>query len=139
MDDEQMRRHLGLARVARLATLAASSGDPHQVPICFALEGNTVYSVIDGKPKTTLGLRRIDNIRSDARACLLVDYYSDDWSSLWWIRIDTHAREVDRTDERSRALTALRGKYPQYREQTLTGAVLAFDIENWAAWQSTPG
>lgn len=133
-----MYRRVSAARVARLATLVAGSGSPHQVPICFALIGDTAYSVIDGKPKSTLGLRRIDNIRADQRTGLLIDHYTDDWSELWWVRLDTHAREVVAADERGRALTALRAKYPQYREQMLSGAVLAFDIVNWNAWQASP-
>ena len=133
-----MRRRVGLARVARLATTAVGSGAPHQVPICFTLLGDRCYSVIDGKPKSTLGLRRLDNVRADPRACLLVDAYSDDWSELWWVRLDTRAREVQRADERGEALQALRVKYPQYRQQVLAGAVLCFDIENWYAWESVP-
>ena len=133
-----MHRRVASARVARLATLVAGTGAPHQVPICFALIGDTAYSVIDGKPKSTLGLRRLDNIRADRRAGLVIDHYTDDWSELWWIRLDTHAREVAAADERGRALSALRTKYPQYRDQVLAGAVLAFDIVNWNAWLASP-
>jgi PPOX class probable F420-dependent enzyme len=94
--------------------------------------------VIDGTPKSTFGLRRLDNLRADPRACLLIDEYRDDWSQLWWVRLDTRAREVASSGERGEALQALRAKYPRYREQVLSGAVLCFDIDNWFAWESTP-
>ncbi len=133
-----MRARVSAARIARLATLIAGSGAPHQVPVCFALEGDTAYSVVDATPRTTLGLRRLDNIAADSRASLLVDHYADDWDGLWWVRLDVNARIVADAVERGRALTVLRRKYPQYRDQVLSGAVLAFDILNWAAWAAWP-
>ena len=47
---DQQRRFLAGQRVARLAT-ANAAGQPHVVPICYALRGNTVYFTIDEKPK----------------------------------------------------------------------------------------
>lgn len=37
-------------RIARLATVDAS-GNPHAVPICYAFDGKSFYSAIDGKSK----------------------------------------------------------------------------------------
>src|SRR6266540_4372757 len=54
---------LTTARVARLAT-TDPDGRPHLVPIVFALEGDTLYSAVDRKPKRSSKLRRIENARS---------------------------------------------------------------------------
>ena len=50
---------LTAARVARLAT-TDPDGRPHLVPIVFALDGDTLYSAVDRKPKRSSKLRRID-------------------------------------------------------------------------------
>jgi PPOX class probable F420-dependent enzyme len=132
-----MRSHVSEARVGRLATVAPN-GQPHIVPCCFALRGDTVYSAVDGKPKSTRALRRLDNIRANARAALLVDFYDDDWEALWWVRVDATGRVLHREDE-SRAefdlaVEVLRGKYEQYREQAPPGPVVALDIVQWRGW-----
>ncbi len=49
------------ARVVRLATVRPD-GAPHVVPICFAIEGDTVYSAVDHKPKRSRALQRLANI-----------------------------------------------------------------------------
>ena len=47
-----------------------SAGDPHLVPCCFALNESpdVVYSVIDGKPKSTTALKRLANIEANRTA-----------------------------------------------------------------------
>ena len=113
--DEVARERFGQARVARLAT-ADDEGQPHLVPIVFALVGDLVWSAIDSKPKSTRALRRLDNIRSNPRVSLLVDHYSDDWSALWWVRLDGQAQVVGREEPGAdTALGALAAKYPQYQ------------------------
>ena len=91
----EARRRFAAARVARLAT-ADLEGRPHLVPIVFALAGETLYSVVDAKPKRTTELRRLRNVRSNPSVSLLVDHYDDaDWSALWWVRADGSARVLD--------------------------------------------
>jgi len=127
------RARLADARVARLATVTAE-GSPHLVPCCFVLVGDTVYSAVDGKPKTTLALRRLANIAAHPRASLLVDHYDDDWSTLWWVRVDAAARVVADPGERELALERLTAKYPQYVRTPPPGDVLALDITRWRMW-----
>ena len=126
-----MRRRLAEARVARLATITPA-GRPHLVPCCFALDGDVAYTAVDDvKAKSTLDLRRLANIRSHPAVSLLVDHYDEDWSSLWWIRVDGSARiEI----ENEAAVAALTTKYEQYRRQPPPGAVIAIDVEAWRAW-----
>jgi PPOX class probable F420-dependent enzyme len=136
MRRRDMRRLVEPARVARLATVD-SSGRPHLVPVCFALLGETVYSAVDHKPKTTTRLRRIDNITATGQACLLVDRYSEDWSTLWWVRMDGRGYVVDDASEASAALVALTGKYRQYAENPPAGPILAVAVDRWTGWSAT--
>lgn len=130
-----MRRRLTASRVGRLATTSAD-GSPHAVPVCFALLDDVIYSAVDHKPKRHRRLRRLVNIEATGRACLLVDEYHEDWSTLWWVRVDGRGRIVNDPAETDRALSALAGKYPQYRERRPEGPVVAVDVTRWAGWSA---
>jgi PPOX class probable F420-dependent enzyme len=123
------------ARVARLATLDGD-GRPHLVPIVFALDGDTLYSTVDRKPKRSTRLRRIENARARPDVTVLVDHYDEDWSRLWWIRLRGRARVLDDGEERTRAVEALRAKYPQYVDDPLGGPVLAIDVAEVREWSA---
>jgi PPOX class probable F420-dependent enzyme len=130
----EARRRFAAARVARLATVAAD-GAPHLVPVVFALLGETAYSVVDAKPKRTLELRRLENVRATGHAALLADHYSEDWDELWWARADGAGRVIDPAGpEAQAALAALAERYPQ---QQPAGAVLAVDVERWSGWSAS--
>ncbi len=133
MDGKEMRQRVGEARSGVLSTVTAE-GRPHAVPCCFVLEGDTVYSAVDAKPKSTLALRRLDNLATNPSACLLVDCYDDDWSKLWWVRGDGTARVLVDGDERDHALELLAAKYPQYRDTRPPGPVIAINITAWRSW-----
>jgi PPOX class probable F420-dependent enzyme len=133
VDEELMRRRVEAARVARLATTTAD-GRAHVVPCCFVLSGATVYSAVDAKPKSSARLQRIRNLEANPSAALVVDHYDDDWTQLWWVRIDTTGRIVAAGDELDAALALLTAKYPQYERQPPPGPVIAFDIRSWRAW-----
>ena len=94
MDAAAARALFASARVARLATIGPQ-GRPHLVPITFALDGDTIYTAVDQKPKVTTRLQRLRNVAADPRVSVLADHYDDeDWSSLWWVRGDGAARVV---------------------------------------------
>jgi PPOX class probable F420-dependent enzyme len=122
--------------VARLATVDAG-GRPHLVPCCFAVAGDVAYSVVDHKPKRSAALRRLDNIRANPAVCLLVDHYEDDWSALWWLRLDGVARVLVDGPEHGRAIALLCAKYPQYRASPPSGAVVAIDVTTWRGWAAS--
>jgi len=127
------RRRLGEASVGRLATVT-SDGHPHVVPCCFVLWGDVIYTAVDGKPKSGRTLRRIENLEANAAFALLVDHYDDNWSHLWWVRVDGSGRIVSDDGEGSEAVRLLAGKYPQYRDVAIPGPVLALDIGSWTSW-----
>ena len=126
---------LTAARVARLAT-TDPDGRPHLVPIVFALDGDTLYSAVDRKPKRSSNLRRIENARARPDVTILVDHYEEDWDKLWWIRLRGLARVLDDGDERERALALLQEKYPQYRTEPPDGPVLAVDVIDVREWSA---
>ena len=121
------------ARVARLAT-AGRDGRPHVVPICFVLDGETLYTAVDEKPKRTRRLKRLENIEANPQVEVLIDHYEDDWSKLWWVRLRGTARIV----EDPRAVDLLVAKYPQYAERRPEGPVIAIDVEERSEWTSSP-
>ena len=133
VDRTTARQRLADARVGRLATLTPDAR-PHIVPCCFALHNQTAYSAVDAKPKSTLNLRRLQNLKANAPCSLLVDHYNEDWTALWWVRIDGMGRVIEVGDERERALNLLKTKYEQYREMPPPGPVVALDIESWRMW-----
>jgi PPOX class probable F420-dependent enzyme len=138
VDDAERRRRLAAARVARLATVDGE-GQPHVVPIVFALVEDVVWSAVDAKPKTTQRLRRLANVAATGRASLLVDSYDEDWRALWWVRVDGPAQVLPADDPRAvAAVDALVAKYPQYRASRPPGPVLAVRCQTWRSWAATP-
>ena len=121
------------SRVAHLAT-AGRDGRPHVVPICFVLDGETLYTAVDEKPKRTRQLKRLENIEANPHVEVLIDHYEDDWSRLWWVRLRGTARIV----EDPRAVDLLVAKYPQYAERRPEGPVIAIDVEERSEWTSSP-
>ncbi|MBA2282542.1 MAG: TIGR03668 family PPOX class F420-dependent oxidoreductase [Acidimicrobiia bacterium] len=135
-----MRERLAAARTAHLATVRPD-GRPHVVVCCFAVAvavavaADVAWSAVDGKPKSRTDLQRVRNIEAAPAASLLVDHYDDeDWSALWWVRVDGTARVVADGAEHAAAMQTLRAKYPQYGAMALDGPVVALDIESWRGW-----
>ncbi len=58
----------------------------------------------------------------------------EDWSALWWVRVDGSGRVIDDGDGRKRAFDYLAAKYRQYQETPPPGPFLAIDIESWRTW-----
>ena len=117
------------ARIGRLATVTAA-GRPHIVPVCFALHDGVVYTAVDAKPKATTALARLDNVRASGRASLIVDHYEEDWTQLWWVRVEGPAEVL----QSAPAIDALAAKYEQYREARPDGPVIAIAPERWRSW-----
>jgi PPOX class probable F420-dependent enzyme len=137
LDPATMRSRFAAARVARLATVRPD-GTPRLVPITFALVDGLVCSAVDEvKPKTTTRLARLADIERDPRVGLLVDHYADDWSALWWVRVDGTAAVHRDGALRARALAALTAKYPPYAAAPPDGPVLVVTPTRWAGWSAS--
>lgn len=131
-----MRELVEESQVARLATLTPGLR-PHLVPVTFALTDDVLYTGVDHKPKQTKELVRLQNVVAHPDVSMLVDRYDeDDWSELWWVRLDGIARLLRTGDERESALDALQKKYQQYRDQRPDGAVIAIDVTRWRGWSA---
>ena len=130
------RQFLEARRIARLAT-ADAAGRPHVVPVCYGLDGDTLYFTIDEKPKRAGGarLRRLSNIRENPRVALVVDRYDEDWSRLGWVMIEGRAEVIEAGDEHDRAQTRLRARYPQLEAMRIENLpVVAIRIERVIGW-----
>jgi PPOX class probable F420-dependent enzyme len=124
--------------VARLATVGAA-GQPHLVPVTFAVDGDRVYTAVDAKPKTTARLRRLRNIAENPRVALLADHYAEDWARLWWVRADGLASLLDRPADMAVPLQLLAARYPQYRATPPPGPVISIQVTRWTGWTGTAG
>ncbi len=136
MTEGEARQRVAVARVGRLASIDAE-GRPHVVPICFAINGNRVVSVVDTKPKRTSQLRRLENVRRRPQVQMLVDHYDEDWTALWWVRLSGRASVIEHGAQREHAVDLLAIKYPQYVEQRPEGAVLVVDVIRITSWEAT--
>lgn len=120
--DRAARAFLARHRVGRLAT-SDRAATPHVVPLCYALSREHLYFVVDEKPKRTTGrgLKRMRNLAENPAVAFVVDDWSEDWTRLAFLLIRGRAAIVADGRERSRALRALRARYPQYRAMRLDG------------------
>lgn len=133
---EEQRQFLEAARVARFAT-ADAGGQPHVVPICYALIGATIFFTIDEKPKTRSNkpLKRLQNLIDNPKAALVVDRYDEDWSRLGWIMLRGQADILNEGAEHDRAQIRLRNRYPQLRAMSIdTLPVVALRIVQVSSW-----
>jgi PPOX class probable F420-dependent enzyme len=133
-EDEAAERFAS-ARVAMLSTSGAD-GEPHVVPIVFAMSHDVVYTAVDAKRKSTQRLRRLANIAANPRVSLLVDHYDEDWTQLWWVRADGAAQIHDSGDEMAMGYALLRRKYPQYERIALDGPVVTVAVRRFSSWHA---
>lgn len=119
---------------AALATIRTNR-TPHVVPIVFAVVGDFVVTAIDQKAKTTRRLARLTNIKANPAVSLLIDYEADDWSSLWWVRLDGRATITSNPPED--LVQALIDKYPQYLGTPPAGPWIVMKITGRAQWSAS--
>jgi PPOX class probable F420-dependent enzyme len=101
-------------RVCRVATSGAA-GVPHVVPVCHVLRGGRVYF---GSGDDA---RKMRNIAENPNVTVVVDAYSDAWSTLRGVMIQGRAAVITRGPAFRRVRDLLYRKYPQYpREAALS-------------------
>ncbi|MYE53601.1 MAG: TIGR03668 family PPOX class F420-dependent oxidoreductase [Chloroflexi bacterium] len=123
-------------RVARFAT-ADAGGAPYAVPICYAFDGERIYTAIDLKPKTVGGshLKRVRNILENRNVAIVIDDYSEDWSELAYVMIRGTAEIIEGGEERDGAEALLREKYAQYAEMLEPGcAIISITPKRVVSW-----
>ncbi|MBI4298184.1 MAG: TIGR03668 family PPOX class F420-dependent oxidoreductase [Chloroflexi bacterium] len=123
-------------RVARMATVD-SVASPHLVPICYAYDGQNIYSVLDRKPKqvSPKNLKRVRNLLSNPRVGVVVDDYSEEWSRLAYVIAQGSAQLLEDGEEHKRAVRLLKEKYPQYVEMGIEESpVIKITIEKLISW-----
>jgi PPOX class probable F420-dependent enzyme len=133
-DVEYLARH----RVGHLST-ANAEGQPHVVPVCFALFRGRIVIPLDEKPKqVAVGqLRRVRNIRENPSVAFVVDDYDEDWCQLSYLLVRGIAelRGAD-ADDQQLIVGSLRQKYPQYAsmplERSPTIRIVPTAIVRWA-------
>ena len=132
----QARHFLDHHRVARFAT-ADPGGQPHIVPICYAVSGDSVYFTIDEKPKRLRDkpLKRIRNLQQSPHVALVVDRYDEDWTRLGWVMVQGEAALLDNGEEHSKAQRLLKARYPQLDEMQISELpVIAIRIKRVVSW-----
>ena len=134
--------------VARLAT-TKPGGPPHQVPVVFVYHAGQLWSPVDIKPKRKSELVRVQNALANPAGSLLLDHYSDDWSQLWWLRVEVEIRVIRLRDthpeklcrDLAGAVEALRLKYPQYHGTAVLRdppTLLAMRPLRFSSWSGAP-
>lgn len=135
MDSTEALRRLAPARVGRFASITPD-GRPHVVVVTFALVGTYLVHMIDQKPKSTRRLQRLANVETLPVASLLVDHYDEDWSTLWWVRVDGEVGIEKDGDLWWAARAALKEKYRQYRNSPPGGPAIFLSIDRITHWES---
>ena len=133
-------RWLASAQSAHLAT-ADASGAPHVIPVCYACDGESLFSVLDQKPKRAqvTRLRRVRNIQENPQVSLVVDHYEDDWSRLGYILVLGKAELLLEGGERDGAVRLLRRKYSQYRTMDVdANPVIKITPQRVVCWGAVP-
>lgn len=132
--NEAERRFVASLRVGHLAT-ADAAGAPHVVPVCYAVDGDSLYVAVDAKPKRGTPLKRLANIAANPAVAVVVDRYDEDWRRLGWVMLRGRAEILAAGAEHDDAQALLRARYPQYRAMKLAGLpVIAVRITRITSW-----
>jgi len=136
MIGERARKFLDARRVGHLAT-ADAAGQPHVVPVCYAITDSAAYITIDEKPKSgdPAQMKRLRNLAENNAVALVVDRYAEDWSRLGWVMLRGTAQILPGGDEHAMAQASLRARYPQYRAMRLEELpVIAIRVTRVTGW-----
>jgi PPOX class probable F420-dependent enzyme len=133
----EARARFATVPVVRLGT-ADGQGRPHLVVCTFAVDGDTIYTAVDQKPKSGTALKRLSNVGENPWVTMLADHYADDWETLWWVRADGRAAILADQRQLRAPLRLLADRYWQYRQAPPTGPVLAVTVQRWSGWTGAP-
>lgn len=134
---DRERAFLLRRRLGHLAT-ADASGIPSVVPVCFALDADTLYTALDDKPKLTRRPRRIRDLEENSRAAFIADCYDEDWSRLGWVMIRGPGDILDFGEEFESGCEMVRRRYQQYAGMRLS-PLIAIRIREVRSWGNLDG
>jgi len=135
LDPQEARELFASARVRR------SDDRVDLIPFVFAWLPTPeplgrLVSAVDHKPKRTADLARLRNIAAEPRVSVLADAYDEDWSQLWWARLDGTAEVLDGGGAAEDAIGLLRARYVQYTDAPPDGPVIAVTATSWSGWRA---
>jgi PPOX class probable F420-dependent enzyme len=124
------------SRVARLG-LVDDDGAPRVLPVTYAIDGQSLVTAVDQKPKRRRGeqLARVRWLRARPTAALTVDHYDDDWSALAWVQALGTVRVVDAASA-PEAMAALAQRYEPYRSDPPAGPLLVLEPDRLLWWHA---
>ncbi|MCY3584949.1 MAG: TIGR03668 family PPOX class F420-dependent oxidoreductase [Acidimicrobiales bacterium] len=137
MTEAELLELLEQGRVATLATIR-SDGRVDLVPCTYAFEDDVVVTAVDHKPKTTMDLKRLDNVRRFPEVTMLIEHYDDtDWERLWWVRLRGRAAVHTEGAQHRHAIELLCKRYPQYAAEPPVGAAIVIQRTELTGWSAT--
>jgi PPOX class probable F420-dependent enzyme len=124
------------SRVGRLGVLD-DDGAPRVMPVTYAINGESLVTAVDQKPKRRSGeeLARVRWLRARPTAALTVDHYDDDWSALAWVQALGTVSVLDATSA-PEAIAALTERYEPYRSDPPAGPVLVLEPDRLLWWHA---
>jgi PPOX class probable F420-dependent enzyme len=124
------------SRVGRLGVVD-DHGAPRVLPVTYAVDGETLVTAVDQKPKRRRGeeLARVRWLRARPTAALTVDHYEDDWSALAWVQALGAIRVLDAASAAD-AIAALTERYEPYRSDPPAGPVLVLQPNRLLWWHA---
>ncbi len=127
---------LASSRVGRLGLLD-DDGAPRVLPVTYAINGESLVTAVDQKPKRRSGeeLARVRWLRARPTAALTVDHYDDDWSALAWVQALGTVRVLDAAGA-PEAMAALAERYEPYRSDPPAGPLLVLEPERLLWWHA---
>ena len=138
LGEDEARARLAAHDHGILCTVHARRG-VDAVPVAYVVDddGDVGVPVDRVKPKASSRLQRERNLETDPRATLIVDHWDrDDWSQLWWVRVDGDASVAESGEEREAALAALAAAYPQYAGRPPEGPAIAVRPHRISGWRA---
>src|SRR2546425_10132847 len=132
---DRQRRFLDSSRVGHLAT-ADRHGAPHLIPVCYAVDGASLYITVDEKPKRQdIPLKRVRNIIENPQAAFIVDRWDEDWRRLGWVMLRGAAEILASGPEHDQAQRLIVARYPQLRAMRIADLpVIALRIARASDW-----
>ena len=112
-------------------------GAPRVLLVTYAIDGETLVTAVDQKPKQRRGeeLARVRWLRARPTAALTVDHYDDDWSALAWVQALGPIRVLDAPSAPD-AIAALTERYEPYRSDPPAGPLLVLEPNRLLWWHA---